>query len=354
VKRLTTTHKVALVSLLAGTALFIYLVEKTGPSFIVGNIRLMGSGFLLILLTSGVRHLLRTITWYHCIEQDHRHVGFLDLLRIRLAGESLGDLTFAGPLLGETAKSLAISGRISMAYSFSSIVVENLIFGLSVVLFILSGMLVLLLEFAVPQSVRIAGATLGLVLMMSALAAYVVISRKWMLLTGLANGLTSRGIHWSFLHRRSQKIRLFEENVYGFYGRHRGLFFLILFLDLFASFTGVIEAFVILRITAHQSSLLAAFLLESVNRAVNVFFSFVPLRLGVDEGGAALVLTVLGYGAAAGVSLAIIRKIRAFFWTAVGLLILARYSMTAQRALGVKSSDTLLTSKNEEIDCQRR
>ena len=352
--RFTTTQKIALASSLAGMVLFIFLVEKTGLSFIFRNIRLMGSSFLLILLTSGIRHLLRTITWYHCIEQDHRNVRFLDLLRIRLAGESLGDLTFAGPLLGETAKSLAISGRVSMTYSLSSIVVENLIFGLSVVLFVLSGMVVLLLEFAAPQSVRIAGATLGLLLMMSALAAYVVINRKWMLLTGLVNGLTRRGIHWSFLHRRSEKIRLFEENVYGFYGRHRGLFFVILFLDLIASFTGVIEAFVILRITAHQSSPLAAFLLESVNRAVNVFFSFVPLRLGVDEGGAALVLSALGYGAAAGVSLAIIRKIRAFFWTAVGLLILARYSITAQTVTGVKSSDILLTSENEEIDCQRR
>jgi hypothetical protein len=345
---------VALVSLLAGSALFIFLIEKTGPSLIVTNIRLMGAGFLLILFTSGVRHLLRTISWYCCIEQDHRHVRLRDLVMVRLAGESLTDLTFAGPLLGETAKSLAISGRVSMAYSFSSIAVENLIFALSVVLFILSGILIFLLEFALPQSVRIAGATLGLTLLLAALAVYVVISRKWMLLSGLANRLNRTGSHWDFLHRGSEKIRLFEENVYGFYGRHRALFFLVLILDLCASFTGVIEAFVILQTTVHQNSLLAAFLLESVNRIVNVFFSFVPLRLGVDEGGAGLVLSLLGYGSAAGVSLAVIRKMRALFWTAVGLLILAGYARAAPMGLTLKSSDTLPVRENEKIDCQRR
>jgi len=340
VKQFSVYQRTAIVSLLAGGALFAFLIEKTGPSIIVANVRLMGAGFVLILFTSGVRHLLRTLSWYYCIERDQRHVRFRDLFIVRLAGESLGDLTFAGPLFGETAKSLAISGRVSMAYSFSSIVVENLIFGLSVALFIVCGILVFLLEFAVPQSIKIAGATLALVLLLAVLAAYVVISQKWMLLTGSINRLRRRGNSWSFLHRGSEKLRLFEENVYGFYGRHRGLFVFVLFLDLFASFTGVIEAFVILRTTTHQSSLLAAFLLESVNRVVNVFFSFVPLRLGIDEGGAALALSVLGYGSAAGVSLAVIRKIRALFWTATGLLIMVRLAIAAPRALAVTSLGT--------------
>jgi hypothetical protein len=42
---------------------------------------------------------------------------------------------------------------------------------------------------------------------------------------------------------------------------------------------------------------------------------------------AAATLKALGYAAADGVSLAIIRKIRLVFWTALGLLLAAKYSI---------------------------
>jgi hypothetical protein len=314
----------------------------------------MGAAFLLILFTSGVRHALRTVSWYCCIEREHRRIRFWDLFLVRLAGESLSDLTFAGPLLGETAKSLAISGRVSMAYSFSSIAVENLIFALSVTVFILAGLLAFLLGFTLSRPVRLVGITVGLILLLAALVAGVVISQRWMLLSRIVNRLQRKGPRWNFLQRRREKIKLFEENIYGFYGKHQVLFFVVLVLDLCASLTGVAEAFIIMQTTAQQQSWLAAFLVESVNRIVNVVFSFVPLRLGVDEGGAGLALGLLGYGSAGGVALAVIRKIRALFWTAIGLLILARYAMVPSVSLTMGPRDTLPMTENEEIDCQRR
>src|SRR5262249_18600754 len=159
------------------------------------------------------------------------------------------------------------------------------------------------------------GITVGLTLLLAASVAGVVISQRWMLLSRFVDLLQRRGPRWSFWQRRNENIRLFEENIYRFYGKHQALFFAVLILDLCASLTGVAEAFIILRKTAKQDSWLTAFLVESVNRIVNVVFSFVPLRLGVDEGGAGLALGLLGYGSAAGVALAVIRKIRALFWT---------------------------------------
>jgi hypothetical protein len=93
------------------------------------------------------------------------------------------------------------------------------------------------------------------------------------------------------------------------------------------SVTGVLEAYVILAVTTDHTSLFAAYVIESVNRAVNAIFPFLPLRLGVDEGGAALVFKALGYTTAAGVSLAVIRKIRSIFWIGVGLVCMARYAI---------------------------
>jgi hypothetical protein len=66
-----------------------------------------------------------------------------------------------------------------------------------------------------------------------------------------------------------------------------------------------------------------AFMLEAVNRALNIAFIFVPALIGVDEAGTGLITDTLGFGATAGVALAIIRKIRMFFWIGIGLAFLA-------------------------------
>lgn len=97
-------------------------------------------------------------------------------------------------------------------------------------------------------------------------------------------------------------------------------------------FTGVGEAYWILRVTAGHSSLLAACLIESVNRIVNTVFGFIPLRLGVDEGGAALIVKNLGHSAAEGVSLAVIRKVRTLLWVGLGMIFMAEYAVTSRRS----------------------
>jgi hypothetical protein len=70
-------------------------------------------------------------------------------------------------------------------------------------------------------------------------------------------------------------------------------------------------------------SVVTAFLMESVNRALNIAFVFVPALVGVDELGTRELAKVLGFDGSFGVALAIIRKIRMFFWIGVGLIFLA-------------------------------
>src|SRR5262249_31321060 len=111
----------------------------------------------------------------------------------------------------------------------------------------------------------------------------------------------------------------------------KGLFALVLALELLASVPGVVEAWVILYLTTGHASFAVALVLESVYRIVNTLFSFIPLRLGVDEGGAALVLGALGIGAGEGVSLALIRKARTVLWVALGLAVFARETLAARR-----------------------
>src|SRR5258708_14385582 len=75
------------------------------------------------------------------------------------------------------------------------------------------------------------------------------------------------------------------------------------------------------------SSVVAAYMVESTTRAVQLAFAFVPFGLGVQEGVAAATLQAFGYAASEGVSLAVIRKVRTLVWAALGLLLAAQFSI---------------------------
>jgi hypothetical protein len=114
-----------------------------------------------------------------------------------------------------------------------------------------------------------------------------------------------------------------EDRVYGFYATSQRSFLSIFLLDLCFHVAGVLEIFVTLSfISPIAPTLTQAFILESVNRIINVAFKFIPLRAGVDEGGTGQVSKVLGFARDIGVTLAIVRKGRDIFWSAIGLLLI--------------------------------
>jgi hypothetical protein len=327
VKAVTRYRAASVATTLAGIVLFAVLVYQTGWSTIAESIRACGSIFVALILVAGVRHLLRTLVWYLCIEPQHRTIPFLDLFNIRLAAEAITDLTFAGPLLGESAKAVAVSQRIPATDTLSSIVIENLLYSLSVVLFIMSGVIAFLAGTSSSGRTRAIVLLVSLGLFVPIVAIQAAIAKRFLLLSSLLDLLGKRGVRVKAVERRRDELRRFEEHVVAFYAGHRARLLAAFGIELVTNVTGLVEAYLILGVTAGDASLFAAYVIESVNRIVNAVFPFLPLRLGVDEGGTALVFHALGYTTAAGVSLAVIRKIRNIFWIGVGLACMARYAV---------------------------
>ena len=86
---------------------------------------------------------------------------------------------------------------------------------------------------------------------------------------------------------------------------------------------GIAEAYITLGLINPQpASWRVAIALESVNRAVTMLFKMLPMRVGVDEAAAAMVANRLAIGPTTGVMLALVRKIRLLFWSAVGLALM--------------------------------
>jgi hypothetical protein len=92
------------------------------------------------------------------------------------------------------------------------------------------------------------------------------------------------------------------------------------------------EAYLILNALSPDATLQTALVFEAVTKIVNTAGLVVPGRLGVAEGGSALLAGALGFAASHGLSLALMRRIRALVWAGVGLAVLPIQEARARRA----------------------
>lgn len=313
-----------------GVALFVYFVKRAGVGQIAAGISRLGAGFFIIIAISGLRQIARSLAWMMCFEAPYR-LRFWDAFRARVMGDAIGNiLPLASFIVSEPAKPALIRDRVPLMAGLSAIAIENIFYGLSVAVFVLSGMIALLLSFHLPKGLRIASlTTLVLILLLIGLAGW-LIRKQLRLISGATGWLHRRGLNAKWV----EKGRIFEDRIYGFYQCSRSRFLPILLLEACFHLTGVLEIYVTLAFISPQQppTFFTAFILESVNRVITVAFKFIPLRLGVDEAGTGRISKVLQFTEATGVTLAIVRKARDVFWAAVGVVLLGQRGLSMRWA----------------------
>ena len=308
---------------LLGLLLFGYFVSRAGLGEIYSNIQRLGAGFLLILAISSTRYVVRALAWMRCVETPHR-LPFRDAVAARLMGDALGNIIpFASVAVSEPSKAVFVKNRLPLLVGLSALAIENIFYALSVALFIFAGTATLLLSFTLPKGLRYASIGALVVTLIVIPAGYLLLRSQSKFLSGTLSFFGARGVAPKLVAKITPKMEALEDRVFGFYARNRQSFLSIFALDMCFHIAGVVEIYVtLLFISPIAPSLRQAFILESVNRIINVAFKFIPLRAGVDEGGTGQVSKVLGFARGIGVTLAIIRKGRDIFWSAIGLVLI--------------------------------
>jgi hypothetical protein len=316
----------SIIFVVVGLALFIYFVKKAGIGQIADGIRRLGAGFLLIIAISAVRQIVRSIAWSLCVEGPYR-LRFWDAFRARVMGDAIGNiLPFASFVISEPAKPALIRDRLPLMAGLSAITIENIFYGLSVAVFISSGMIAFLLSFSLPQGLRVGSVIVLLVIVIIITLGTLLVRKQVKFISGTAGWLHRRGLNAKWV----EKGRTLEDRIYGFYHRNRARFVPILLLETCFHLAGVCEVYVTLSFISplQPPTVLTAFILESVNRVITMAFKFIPLRMGVDEAGTGKVSKVLLFTEATGVTLAIVRKARDVFWAAVGMALLLQRGLS--------------------------
>jgi len=330
-----------------GLALFIYFVQKAGVAEITAGIGRLGPAFLLVVAISAIRYIVRSLAWTKCIEAPHK-LPFRDAVQARLMGDALGNIIpLASVAVSEPSKAVFVRHRLPLIIGLSSLAIENIFYSLSVALFIFSGTATLLLTFSMPKALRYASIGALVVTLIMAPLVFFLVRRQWKFFSGSLGFLSRRGIARNWMDKMVPRAETLEERIYGFYERNRTSFLTIFALEFAFHLAGVLEIYTTLYfISPIKPTLLTAFILESVNRIINVTFKFVPLRTGVDEAGTGMLSKVLGLTTAIGVTLAIVRKGRDLFWSSLGVILILKRGFSLR---GVQDGENEVLPAGNEI-----
>jgi hypothetical protein len=331
-----TTRSSRLITLtggIAGLALFAYAVQRAGVTEILDGVRRVGWGLLIVLLSGGARLLVRAQCWRLCVrrtpgEPESRPLAFGLAWGAFLAGDALGSVTPLGLLASEPTKVFLTRHHLATRESVASLALENLVYSASVVAMVALGIAVLLATIALPPLWRWigVGSLAGLTLAAAGVAR---------LLRGTWDDGRGDRPRW---RERLADVRI---AVVGFSAEFRSRLWQVFALDLLFHTLAVLEIYVTLRWVLGPGNVTVpqAIVFEALNRIVTVAFKFVPFRIGVDEALSGALAPLLALDPAAGVTLAVVRKIRNLFWSGVGLAVVAAHPARTTGAVGVPATD---------------
>ena len=314
---------------LFGVALFGYFIYSVGFSEIAEGVSRIGfDGFAIIICLYFARILVRATAWNLSVYEPYK-LTWRDTIPAVIIGEAMSSLIPLGILISGTSKAVAVRKKVPLVVGFSSIATENLFYSLVTSIFIVLGAFSFLRTFELDDAWRITIDVLIFLIFLLIFLGVLMVLRQWHFASAICDKIYDKGYLRNILEDGRLHVRLFENFIYGFYRRYPKRFAPIIICQTLFHLLGIIEVwFILTKISDALPNLSTAFLLESVSRLITIVFKLIPFVIGVDEASSQFVTETLAIGAAVGVTLAIIRKGRILFWTAIGLIFIIKRGLS--------------------------
>lgn len=347
-KHITRLKILGLVLTICGIGLFSYFVYSVGVQEILDGISKIGFvGFGVVAFLYFLRICARAAAWRLCVYEPYS-LRFKDTLAAVIIGEATSSMIPLGILVSGTTKAVAVRKRVPLVVGLSSVATENLFYSFITSAFLIIGAFVFLRSFDLPDGWRITVDVLIVLIVAVVIFLLLLVIRQWHFASELCEKLYERGIGRGILENGRLDVRLFENLIYGFYRRYPKRFLPICIFEILFHLLGIFESwYILMKISDAVPTFLTAFLLESVSRLITIVFKLIPFVIGVDEAGAQFITETLAIGAGVGVTLAILRKGRILFWTAIGLIFIVKRGLSFRDLTRARTTEeTAPTSEN--------
>ena len=265
-------------------------------------------------------------------------VGFWRIYRLTITGYALNYATPVGGLGGEPYRIMELSKDIDNQHATSSVILYAMMhffahFWFWFVSIFLYLALVLIGDMPITTAIAI---VLGIIVVFC-LVAFYIFSRGYrhglvvytLGIIGKIPGL--RGWSRRFRGRHAEALRNIDAQISALYGQDRKAFYTSLVLEFLSRVLQSSEVMFMLllfgidcgggwgglTLTYMHSILIVSFTTLFAN-----LIGFLPMQLGVQEGGFVLSIAALGLSAALGIFVSIICRVREIIWIIVGILLM--------------------------------
>ena len=281
-------------------------------------------------------------SWYTIIrskcDADGEYVGFWRVYRLTITGYALNYATPVGGLGGEPYRVMELSKDVSTQHATSSVILYAMMHFFAHFWFWFTSIFIYLALAAVgdlPINTPIA-TVLGIIILFCLLAFYVFSK-------GYRNGLVVNVLSWighipglkgwssRFREKHAESLQNIDEQIAALHAEDKRAFYKSLLLEYLSRIVQSSEVLFMLLLFGIDngggfSGLLITYLHSILIVSFTTLFAnligFLPMQLGVQEGGFVLSIAALGLSAALGIFVSIICRVREIIWIAIGMLLM--------------------------------
>jgi len=321
-------RRLQLLLLLLGVGLFVFVVQKAGLARILHGLRSVGWWFVAVLALELLIDALHSEAWRWCMPGGAHRVSRFNALLARTAGVAVNVLTPSATVGGEVVKGMLVRRWIPLADGFASVMVDKLTFALGQTIFLSIGMLAVLtgLSLDVEEELLALGV---LALWIAAVVAFIALQRAGILRVGLGVVRTIFGGS-ALLERLPGHAVAFDAKVATLLRARRRELGVSVALHLLAQFARVPQYYIVMSALGLRPTVAT-----SVTTAAGLVFMeatmfLIPAKLGVFEGGNALIFSRLGYGVTDGIVVSFTLRLSELASALLGLAALAYLHFRSQ------------------------
>jgi phosphatidylglycerophosphate synthase len=311
-----------MLGVILGILLFVHLIHQAGPTKLLASMFALGWGLALVVAWGGVAHVLKTWAWRLTLLDARRHVSFARMLGLRLGSEAVGHFGALSQLFGDGLRVSLLGSEIPLSQSIASVTIDRSFFVVSAAVVSFLGLSAVLIVLPLPHKLILYATVFACLLMIFIFLNAIAIRNRWPLFSRTSEFLGRIRFLKPLIDRKQVLIQSVEERLLDFYHRRPKVFRASLLLNFAYHATAIVEVYLIVRLMGAKLTLFGALAIEALTKLVNIAGTFNPGNIGTYEGGSILIAKMFGLTAGAGLTLAFARRLRALFWSGVGILCL--------------------------------
>jgi len=299
---------------------FVYLIWRAGPNKLWKSLIELGWGIILVIALAGVSHVVRTWGWRLTLGDDQHKISFSRMVGLRLGAEAAGQLGIPGQTFGDSVRISRMSAEIPIATGLASVTLDRGLYVVTAAVTTIAGILAALPLVSLSHALRMYASLFAFGLVAFLMLTLLAVRKRWPLLSEGSRIIARVPSFKNWMENRYLLVQSVENALFDFHHKTPRAFWGSFSLNLASQCLAVSEVCLVLWLMGVKMGFFSALIIEALTKLVNVLGNFNPGNIGTYEGRTMLIGKMFGLSGATGLALGLSRRLRSFFWAAVGAI----------------------------------